>query len=268
MNHRVDPCHKRVIPLRPKCPTLQVSAEIRGPAICNSIEGRKKEAVMTRKLILKMDMSLDGFVGGPNGESDWIFETCDEGSTIWEVEAIWQAALHVMGRKTFEDMASYWPSSTEPHAAAMNTIPKLVFTRSGKVDFDAHANNASATPPPGLKDALAFAEKKKLKRLSPEETKKNQQSWRDPIIATDLVTEITRQKAKPGKPLIAYGGASFARDLIKHDLVDEYRFVVHPVALGKGLPIFDALAKPHALKLISSSTFPGGATAQIFERAR
>jgi dihydrofolate reductase len=216
-----------------------------------------------RKLILKMDMSLDGFVGGPNGESDWIFETCDEGCTIWEVEAISQAGLHVMGRKTFETMASYWPSSTNPFAAAMNSIPKLVFTRSGKVDFDAVSSAAQDS-----KDQDADDERKKQKRASPEETKKNQQSWRDPIIATDIVAEITRQKAQPGKPLIAYGGASFARELIKHDLIDEYRLVVHPVALGKGLTIFDGLEKPRALKLMSSSAFPGGATTRIFARDR
>jgi len=94
------------------------------------------------KLILKMDVSLDGFVSGLNGESDWIFETCDEGCTIWEVETIGQAGLHVMGRKTFEDMARYWPSATNPFAAAMNAIPKLAFTRSGKVDFDAISGEA------------------------------------------------------------------------------------------------------------------------------
>jgi dihydrofolate reductase len=217
------------------------------------------------KLIVKMDTSLDGFVGGPNGESDWIFDTCDEGSTIWELEGIWQAGFHVMGRKTFETMAHYWPSSTEPHAAAMNAIPKLVFTRSGKVDFDAIV---SAAPPQDIKDANANAVKRKLKRASPEATKKNQQSWRDAIIGTDVVEEMTRQKAKPGKPLIAYGGASFVRELVKHDLVDEYRFVVHPVALGKGLTIFDGLEKPRALKLVSSSAFPGGAMAHIFARDR
>jgi dihydrofolate reductase len=223
-----------------------------------------KEADM-RKLILKMDLSLDGFVSGPNGESDWIFETCDEGCTIWEVEAIWQAGLHVMGRKTFEAMASYWPSSTNPFAAAMNSIPKLVFTRSGKIDFDAIA---SAVSRPDLKDANADDEKKKLQRASPEETENNQRSWRDPIIASDIVAEITRQKAQPGKALIAYGGATFARELIKHDLIDEYRLVVHPIALGKGLAIFDGLEKPRALKLVSSSAFPGGATARIFTRVR
>ncbi|MES1177972.1 MAG: dihydrofolate reductase family protein [Myxococcales bacterium] len=218
-----------------------------------------------RKLILKMDVSLDGFVGGPNGESEWIFETCDEGCTLWEVETIWQAGLHVMGRKTFHDMASYWPSATNPFAAAMNAIPKLVFTRSGKIDFgaiDQAAKKQAATA------ATADDAKKKQMLASPEETKKNQQSWRDPIIATDLVAEIARQKAQAGKPLIAYGGANFARELIKHDLIDEYRLVVHPVALGKGLAVFDGLEKQLDLKLLSSTAFPSGATARIFTRKR
>jgi dihydrofolate reductase len=216
-----------------------------------------------RKLILKMDVSLEGFVSGLNGESDWIFETADEGSTIWELATIWQAGLHVMGRKTFEDMARYWPSSTNPFAAAMNSIPKLVFTRSGKVDFDAISKSASQS----RKDANDDDEKKQQKSASAEETKQNQQSWRDPLVATDVVAEIRHQKALPGKPLVAYGGATFARELIKHDLIDEYRLVVHPIALGKGLTIFDGLEKPRALKLVSSSAFPGGVTAQIFARA-
>ncbi|MEI9940330.1 MAG: dihydrofolate reductase family protein [Pseudomonadota bacterium] len=170
-----------------------------------------------------------------------------------------------MGRKTFETMASYWPSSTNPFAAPMNSIPKLVFTRSGKVDFDAISSAARAQ---SHQAADADDEKKKLSHASPEETKKNQKSWHDPIIATDLGAEIARQKARPGQPLIAYGGASFARELIKQDLIDEYRLVVHPVALGRGLPIFDGLEQLRALKLISSSTFPSGATARIFARDR
>ena len=218
-----------------------------------------------RKLILKMNMSLEGFVGGPNGESDWIFETSDEGSTVWVLETVWQAGLHVMGRKTFETMASYWPSSTNRFAEAMNSIPKLVFTRSGQIDFDAISKAAASQ---GREDVSPDAERKKLKRASPEETKKNQLSWSEATVASNLVAEIARQKAQPGKPLIAYGGASFARELIKHDLIDEYRLVVHPIALGKGQAIFDGLEKPRALKLVSSSAFPGGATAHIYTRAR
>jgi len=244
------------------CSACGAIAFLNGP--CLADPGAKKESQM-RKLILKMDVSLDGFVGGPNSESDWIFETCDEGCTIWILETIAQAGLHVMGRKSFEAMASYWPTSTNPFAAAMNGIPKLVFTRSGKIDFDAIAR---ATPAQDLEDAKADDKKKKEQRASPEETKRHQKSWRDPIIATDLVAEITRQKAQPGKPLISYGGASFARELIKHDLIDEYRLVVHPIALGKGLTIFDGLEKPRPLKLVSSSAFPSGATAKILARVR
>ena len=218
-----------------------------------------------RKLILKMDVSLDGFVSGLNGESDWIFQTCDEGCTIWELETIWQAGLHVMGRKTFETMASYWPSATNPFAAAMNAIPKLVFTNSGKVDFDAISQAAQQQ---NHTDATADDENRKAPRASAEETKKNQRSWREPIVSSDLVGEIARQKEQPGKSLIAYGGASFARSLIHHDLIDEYRLVVHPVALGKGLPIFDGLEKTRALKLLSSTSFPAGANAHIFTRVR
>jgi dihydrofolate reductase len=142
---------------------------------------------------------------------------------------------------------------------------KLVFTRSGKLDFDAITRPSS---PENLEAANANAEKNQSARLSPEETKKNQQSWRDPSVASDIVAELARQRAQPGKPLIAYGGASFARDLIKHDLIDEYRLVVHPVALGKGQAIFDGLAQPLALKLVSSSAFPGVASARIFARNR
>jgi dihydrofolate reductase len=213
-----------------------------------------------RKLILKMDMSLDGFVGGPNGEQDWIFEHQDEGAALWVLEAIWQAGFHVMGRKTFEMMATHWPRSTEPFARPMNEIPKLVFTHSSKGRQAIHdaARKATTGEVPTQMSKVA----------SPEEIKKNQETWLDPLIATDLVGEIARQKEKPGKNLIAYGGASFARELVKHDLVDEYRFVVRPVAIGKGLSIFDGLEKPLALKLVTSSSFPGGSTAQIFARKR
>jgi dihydrofolate reductase len=55
-----------------------------------------------RKLIMKMSMSLDGFVSGANGKNDWIFKTGDEDSLAWSVGAISQAALIIMGRKSFE----------------------------------------------------------------------------------------------------------------------------------------------------------------------
>jgi riboflavin biosynthesis pyrimidine reductase len=85
-----------------------------------------------RRLILKMSVSVDGFVAGPNGEVDWIFPTLDEGTTRWLAETLSRAGAHLMGSRTFRDMAAYWPRSVGPIAGAMNDIPKVVFTRSGR----------------------------------------------------------------------------------------------------------------------------------------
>jgi len=60
-----------------------------------------------RKLILKMSVTIDGFVGGPNGELDWIFQTLGEDATAWTMDHLSQAGAHLMGRRTFHDMAAY-----------------------------------------------------------------------------------------------------------------------------------------------------------------
>src|SRR3954452_14647428 len=84
-----------------------------------------------RKLILKMSMSLDGFVAGPNGETDWLFRLQDDEATEWTVAAISNVGVHAMGRKSWQDMAAYWPTSTAPFAPPMTDTPKVVFTRTG-----------------------------------------------------------------------------------------------------------------------------------------
>lgn len=76
-----------------------------------------------RKLIMKMSVSLDGFVAGSNGQKDWVIKTGDEESMAWSVDKIRQAGLIIMGRKSFETMAPYWPTATGPFAAPMNEIP-------------------------------------------------------------------------------------------------------------------------------------------------
>ena len=67
-----------------------------------------------RKLMLKMSISLDGFVSGPNGEIDWIFRTAGGDSTEWTVDTIRQAGAHLMGSRTYYDMAAFWPYSDSP----------------------------------------------------------------------------------------------------------------------------------------------------------
>ncbi len=81
-----------------------------------------------RKLVLKMSVSLDGFVGGPNGEVDWIFRTSRTmgDSTEWVVDTLRNAGVHIMGSRTYYDMAAFWPYSDSPLAPAMNDIPKVI----------------------------------------------------------------------------------------------------------------------------------------------
>lgn len=83
----------------------------------------------------------------------------------------------------------------------------------------------------------------------------------------DLAKEVADLKAKEGKPIIAHGGATFARSLIAAGLVDQYHLLVHPVALGSGLPIFSALTTPRRLHLVSAKAFPKGAVAHIHRPA-
>ncbi|MGC1550289.1 MAG: dihydrofolate reductase family protein [Rhodanobacter sp.] len=204
-----------------------------------------------RELILGMSMSLDGFVSGPKGEFDWVFSG-DQEAIAWKVENMWNASLIIMGSRSFQDMASFWPTSTLVFAPAMNQIPKAVFSKQGSAVLK--------TAIQGLKDAKAQAGDTPLQPGA--------ESWAEAYVASsDLVEEITKLKATDGKPIVALGGASFARSLIAHDLVDEYALGVYPIALGGGAAIFSELHAPRPLKLVSSKVFPLGMMAQSYRRA-
>lgn len=212
-----------------------------------------KEFTM-RKLILKMSVSVDGFVGGPKGESDWIFRTVSNDAEKWEVDTHWNASLHLMGSRTYQDMAAWWPTAKGKFAPAMNEIPKAVFSRRGVGPPDKKLTTM------GLKSARAANPGQQGAKASA----KGWNSWLHPRICTGkLATEIKRLKQGSGRPLLAHGGAEFARSLIGTGLIDEYRLLVHPVVLGQGLPIFSDLRRPLDLALIESISFKSGAVAQI-----
>ena len=90
-------------------------------------------------------------------------------------------------------------------------------------------------------------------------------SWTNPVIMRgDLSEEIKRMKGQPGKDILAHGGAGFARELVKTGLIDEFQLLVHPVALGSGLPLFSTLKKPLDLKLVDAKIFDSGAVAHVY----
>lgn len=210
-----------------------------------------------RELHLKMSMSLDGFVAGPQGQLDWIFALPDPEADKWEAKVITDTSLHIMGSKTYADMISWWPYADDQFSNPMNAIPKAVFTQHDAAHVKAMQPSAS------LKDAADAAEAQGQKQREPDP--KVLKEWESAYIASGPIKdELARLKQDNGKPILAHGGAGFARSLIATGLVDRFHLLVHPIALGEGMPIFTKVGEPLKLKLVESIAFPAGTVAQIY----
>ena len=179
-----------------------------------------------RKLVVSMAMSLDGLVARPGrfGAGGWGVPPEDPALKQHKLGWFPHVELHLMGRNTYEEMASFWPTSDDPYAAPMNTIPKVVFSRT-------------------------------LERADWDETR---------IARGDLATEIAQLKTEGDHELLAWGGAAFAQSLSNAGLVDEYRLIIQPVVLGSGLPLFNGLAEPLGLELIDARTYATGAALHVY----
>ena len=177
-----------------------------------------------------MGVSLDGLVARPGrfGAGGWGLPPEDPALKERKLEWLRDTGLHLMGRNTYEEMAEFWPVSDDAYAAPMNEIPKVVFSRT-------------------------------LERAE----------WADSRIARgDLAEEIAELKREQGKDMIAWGGAAFAQSLTRLGLVDEYRLILQPVALGDGLPLFKDLMAPMRLELVDAQTYDTGAALHVYRPAR
>jgi dihydrofolate reductase len=178
-----------------------------------------------RKVIVEMSISLDGFVAPARGAPD--HRSLPEDPALKQIKLDWlrQAGTHAMGRVTYNEMAAYWPTSTDEYAAPMNDLPKVVFSKT-------------------LESA----------------------DWNDSRVARgDLAEEISALRREPGGDIVAWGGASFVQAISRQGLVDEYRLVINPVALGNGLPLFKDLSGPIELQLVQATTFANGAALHIYQ---
>jgi dihydrofolate reductase len=136
----------------------------------------------------------------------------------WKLDRISKAGAHLMGRVTYQEMSSYWPQSDDPYAPPMNDIPKVVFSKT-----------------------LVHVE------------------WEGTRIASGALAEdIDRLKREPGGVILAHGGQTFIDSLVRENLIDEYRLVLHPVVIGHGTSLFRALERPLRLDLVEARTFPSG----------
>jgi dihydrofolate reductase len=214
-----------------------------------------------RGLVLKMSISVDGFVCGPNGEIDWIFRTMGEAKARdWIVDTISGAGAHMMGSRTYYDMAAFWPFSDTSIAPPMNNIPKIIFSRKGIKD---------GTQVDRTTRALADANADRMGgQAGVMPTAAVLRSWAEPtVVSGDLAEEVLRLKEQPGDYILAHGGARFAQSLVASGLIDEYRLVIHPVVLGQGQPLFCALRNPVDLRLVNATSFDSGVVAVVYQPA-
>ena len=180
-----------------------------------------------RKVIVEMSVSLDGFVAPAEGAPD--HRSAPEDPVLKQRKLDWMrdAGIHAMGRVTYQEMAGHWPYSSDEYAAPMNELPKVVFSKS-------------------LQNA----------------------DWNNSRVARgDFGEEIATLRREPGGDIIAWGGAAFVQALSRAGLVDEYRLVINPVALGDGLPLFKGLSAPIGLQLIEATAYASGAVLHVYRPA-
>jgi dihydrofolate reductase len=177
-----------------------------------------------RKVIVQVSISADGFVASEKGGSDHRGIPEDPALKKLKLEWLGDVGTHAMGRVTYEQMAAHWPDSTDAYAAPMNEVPKVVFSTT-------------------------------LKRAD----------WPlSRIAGGDIAEEIRALRAQPGGYIAAWGGAAFLQSLARARLVDEYRLVINPVALGRGLPLFQDLPEPLHLELVQARAFSSGAALHVY----
>jgi dihydrofolate reductase len=181
-----------------------------------------------RKVSLFMTLSLDGYFEGPNHDLSW--HHVDEEFNKFAIEQLKEADLLVFGRRTYQFMEASWPKAAQDPTTSkenmevadlINNTPKLVFSRT-------------------------------LERVEENE------NWRNIELSHEFdPKEIMRLKDQPGGG-IWVGGSDLAVSFIKAGLIDEYRFMMNPVIIGEGTPIFKGLGRKLDLELVKERTFRSG----------
>jgi dihydrofolate reductase len=166
-----------------------------------------------RKLKLQMQMTVDGFVAGPEGQLDWMTWDMDEKLLAFINHLTDTSDTILLGRKMAAGFLQYWEAIVEKpenpeyaFARKMVDTPKMVFTKT-------------------------------LNSIDGQNVR---------VEKGDLTRAIDQLKKAPGKDIIVYGGATFVSSLIENSLIDELNFFVNPIGIGNGLRVFKS-RKPMTL---------------------
>ena len=179
-----------------------------------------------RKVKLQMQMTINGYVGGPNGENDWMTWNPDTEFVAFLNSLLDTSDTLLLGRKLATgNFINYWENTANeslehPFAKKIVGMPKVIFTKT-----------------------------------------LDKSTWNNTTLAKgNLAEEIASLKMQSGKDIIVVGGAGFVSSLIKEGLIDEYHFIINPTAIGNGMTIFNSLDRIQKFSPIQSKLYSGGKT--------
>ena len=185
-----------------------------------------------RKLIVFNNVTLDGYFTGENGDLAWAHTRGDDAEyNAFIGENAKGGGVLLFGRITYEMMASYWPTPAAMRdnpavAEGMNRSEKVVFSRT-------------------------------IEKSSWSNTR---------VVKGDIAAEVWKMKQESGPGMAILGSGSIVSQLAPEGLIDEYQFVVNPVALGKGRTMFDGVREKLNLKLSKTRAFRNGKVFLSYER--
>jgi dihydrofolate reductase len=176
-----------------------------------------------RKVKLSMQMTINGYVAGPNGENDWMTWNPDDEFLEFINSHFDSSDTLLLGRKLADGFIKFWENSDKnnpntPFAQKIVDMPKVVFTKT-----------------------------------------LDQSTWNNTTLAKgNLAEEIADLKNQNGKDIAVVGGAGLVSSLIKHGLIDEYHLIVNPTAMGNGMTIFNSLDGIRKFEPIEAKLYKGG----------
>jgi dihydrofolate reductase len=182
-----------------------------------------------RKIIAALQVSLDGFIEGPNEELDWVDSWEDPYDVVGNVDAF------ILGARMYPGYEQYWQ--------AVLDSPRGILPFTGR---------------PATEGEIAYAEFAGRTPHIVVSSKLQTPSWKNTRIVRDL-EDVRRLKKAPGRDMHAVGGATLVSGLMNAGLVDEIRLVVQPIILGGGKPLFKDVKKRHALTLLKANPLEAGA---------
>jgi dihydrofolate reductase len=190
-----------------------------------------------RKIIAATFVSLDGVMQAPGGPQEdpvggfkfggWTFHYFDDVAGAAMDELFSKPFALLLGRRTYDIFAAYWPYQKDPIADAFNPATKYVATH--------------------RPDSLTW---------------QNTQS-----LGPDIVAALRRLKQEDGPDLLIQGSGNLIQTLLANGLIDEIRLMIFPLLLGKGKRLFGDAAMPAAFKLIKSQTSSTGVIMATYERS-